>query len=57
MASDPPADPVWVHYRERVGARLIVSAAQDVDGTWIVRDGAITRRMGADEFELRFERV
>jgi hypothetical protein len=34
-----------------------VSAAQDEDGDWIVRDGMITRRMGADEFELRFERV
>jgi hypothetical protein len=59
VATDRPrrADPVWVYYREREGAQRIVSAAQDEDGSWIVRDGMITRRMGADEFELRFERV
>jgi uncharacterized protein YdeI (BOF family) len=57
VATDRPVDPVWVYYREREGAKRIVSAAQNEDGSWIVRDGAITRRMSADEFELRFERV
>jgi uncharacterized protein YdeI (BOF family) len=57
MAAEPPADPAWVYYREREGARQMVSAIENEDGTWIVRDGVITRRMGADEFELRFERV
>ena len=57
MATDPPADPIWVYFREREGARRIVSAAQNEDGSWIVHDGPITRRMGAEEFELRFERV
>ena len=57
MPTDPPAEADWAYYREREGAQRIVSAAQDEDGSWIVRDGVTTRRMAADEFELRFERV